>query len=204
MRQQVNLLAPMFRKQRALFTARVSLAMCLLVALALGLIYGVSAWRSAVLSAEQVRLERQRDTALRRLNELAQQFHGRQPNRQLDDELAALTAERDRKAGALAALSRRELGTTEGFSPQFIGLARQRLGGLWLTRIELSASGGHVALAGVALSEELVPRYLRKLGSEAVFSGTQFQHAALERVTDAGAGLRFELRTQAATAGARR
>ena len=35
MRQQVNLLAPMYRKQRALFSARVSIGICLLVGVAL-------------------------------------------------------------------------------------------------------------------------------------------------------------------------
>ncbi len=69
---------------------------------------------------------------------------------------------------------------------------------MWLTRIELS--GANVALQGVALAEELIPRYVRRLGGEQVFAGTAFQQARLERAGE-GNELRFELRTQLAAAG---
>jgi Tfp pilus assembly protein PilN len=193
MRQQVNLLAPMYRKQRALFSSRVSIGICLLVAVALALIYLGTVWRGSALANEYTRLVAQRDTSMRRVNELAVQMQGK-ADPALEARVAELTAERDRKAQALAALSNREVATTAGFSPQFIGLARQQLNGLWLTRIELS--GSHVSLQGVTLAQELIPRYLRRLGSEEVFAGTSFMQARLERAGD-GAGLRFELRTHA-------
>ena len=196
MRQQVNLLAPMFRKQQALFSSRVTIMITVVVVGALALIYAASAWRGASLAAEQARLDAQRDTVTRRLNELAAQMQGHGHNQSLDTELATLTAERDRKAQALAALSRRELGNTTGFSPQFIGLARQRLNGLWLTRIEVG--NGQMALDGVTLSEELIPRYLQKLGGEAIFAGTEFAHASLSRAHEGGNQMQFELRTRGA------
>lgn len=197
MRQQVNLLAPMYRKQRALFSARVSIGICLLVVGCLALIYLATLWRGSALATEQTRLTATRDTATRRVNELATQLQGK-ADPALEAEIAALTAERDRKSQALAALSNREVATTAGFSPQFIGLARQRISGVWLTRIELS--GANVALQGVALAEELIPRYVRRLGGEQVFAGTAFQQARLERAGE-GNELRFELRTQLAAAG---
>jgi Tfp pilus assembly protein PilN len=193
MRQQVNLLAPMYRKQRALFSARVSIGICLLVGAALTLIYFATAWRNGLAARELTALQQTRDTATRRVNDLAAQLHGNQADPALEAGINALTAERDRKAQALAALSLREASGTEGFSPQFIGLARQRVNGLWLTNIEVS--GAQLALTGVALSEELIPRYLRRLGSESVFAGTAFQQALLERAGD-GNELRFELRTK--------
>jgi Tfp pilus assembly protein PilN len=193
MRQQVNLLAPMYRKQRALFSARVSIGICLLVGVALTLIYFATVWRNSVVAREQVALQEARDTSTRRVNELAAQLQGKQADPALQAGIATLAAERDRKAQALAALSLREASGTEGFSPQFIGLARQRVNGLWLTRIEVS--GAQLALTGVALSEELIPRYLRRLGGEGVFTGTAFQQALLERAGD-GDELRFELRTR--------
>ena len=195
MKQQVNLLAPMYRKQRALFSARVSIGICLLVSVALTLIYFITVWRASVIGNEYNRLVATRDTATRRVNDLAAQLQGKTGDPAAEAEVEALTTERDRKAQALAALALREADSTVGFSPQFIGLARQRLNGLWLTRIELS--GSQLALHGVALSEELIPRYLRRLGAEGVFAGTAFQQARLERATD-GDELRFELRTQAA------
>lgn len=195
MRQQVNLLAPMFRKQRTLFSARVSLGITVLVVAALGLIYGAMAWRGAALAGEQVRLEQQRELATRRLTELARQFQGRGRNESLDAQLTALTQERDRKIQAVAALSRSELANTTGFSPQFLGLARQRLNGLWLTHVEVSANGGQIALDGITLSEELIPRYIKKLGAESVFTGTEFAHARLQRINEGGNQIRFQLRT---------
>jgi Tfp pilus assembly protein PilN len=194
MRQQVNLLAPMYRKQRALFSSRVSIGMCLLLAACLALIYLGTVWRGSTLAGEHARLTESRDIATRRLNELALQLQGK-GDPQLDEQIAQLKAERDRKAQALAALASREVATTTGFSPQFIGLARQRISGLWLTRIELA--GAHVTLQGVALADELVPRYVRRLGGEEIFAGTSFQQALLERDAADGAALRFELRTRA-------
>ena len=194
MRQQVNLLAPMYRKQQALFSSRVSIGICLAVGATLALIYAVTIWRGSVVSSELNRLTSTRDTGTRRVNELAAQLQGQQADPALEAQITELTQERDRKAQALSALSLREAGGgPTGFSPQFIGLARQRLNGLWLTRIELS--GSQMALSGMALSEDLIPRYLRRLGGESVFAGTSFQQAQLERDAE-GSGLRFELRTQ--------
>lgn len=195
MRQQVNLLAPMFRKQRALFSGQITVAIVVIVVVALGVIYGASAWRGSALAKEQLRLQAQRDTATRRLTEFAAQFQGRSPSTTLDAERVALTHERDRKAQALAALSRSELANTTGFSPQFVGLARQRLNGLWLTHVEVIAGGREIALDGITLSEELIPRYLKKLGAEDVFAGTEFGHARLQRVNEGGNQIQFQLRT---------
>ena len=195
MKQQVNLLAPMYRKQRALFSARVSIGICLLVAVALTLIYFVTVWRGSVVTAEYNRLVATRDTDVRRVKELAAQLQGSGGDPAIEAEVAALKLQRDRKTQALSALALREVDRVSGFSPMFIGLGRQRLNGLWLTHIELS--GGYLALKGVAESEELIPRYLRRLGDESVFAGVAFQQAQLERIAD-GTGLNFELRTQAA------
>jgi Tfp pilus assembly protein PilN len=199
MKQDVNLLQPMFRKQRAVFSARITVAICVLVALVLLLIYGLAAWRGASLESERVRLEAQRDAVTQRLNSVASRFQGHGKSQKLDAELAAVKLERDRKRQQLDALSRKELGSTGGFSGYFVGLARQRVGGLWLTRVELSASGQQITLQGVTLSEELIPRYLRQLGREDVFAGTEFGQAVLQRESEQGDRLRFELRTSGAT-----
>lgn len=198
--QQVNLLAPMFRKHYAMVSAPVLLVLAIPLLAALGLAAGFSAWRGAALSHEQARLEQRRDELTHRLEALAQQLQGRGRSSELAQQLAALTAERDRKALALSTLSRRELGSTHGFSPQFTGLARQRLNGLWLTHVEFTGNGSQMALRGVTLDESLIPRYLSKLGTEPVFAGVAFRQASFAR--DTGNELSFELRTQDAARGA--
>lgn len=196
MTQQVNLLAPMFRKRRALLSARLSLLALVAVSAALGAGAAVGSWRTARLASEQVRLEQRRDQAAQRIEELGRLLAARAESTG-DAELARLSAERDRKAQALALLARHDPGSARGFSPQFTGLARQHVDGLWLTRVELGA--GQMALTGMALDEALVPRYLKRLGSEPVFAGTAFEHAKLERAAESSAaGLRFELRTRSA------
>lgn len=194
MKQQVNLLAPMFRKQRALFSSQVCVIIIVIFALALGAIYAAFGWRASMLASEQARLAAERDRTTARLNELAAQMQGK-GGAGLDKQVEALTAERDRKQQAMAALSRKELGNTQGFSAQFTGLARSRLNGLWLTKVEVSAAGASMALSGVALSEELLPKYLSRLGGEAVFAGTSFEEASLKRRADGGAQLDFVLRS---------
>jgi Tfp pilus assembly protein PilN len=203
-KQDVNLLQPMFRKQRAVFSARITLAIGVLVIGLLMLIYGLASWRSAVLDSEKTRLEAQRDALTQRLNGAAAQLQGHGKSQKLEGELAALKLERDRKRQQLDALSRRELGSTGGFSSYFVGLARQRVGGLWLTRVELSASGQQMTLQGVTLSEELIPRYLRQLGGEDVFTGTQFEQAVLQRESEQSDRLRFELKTSSSGGTVRR
>lgn len=195
MRQQVNLLAPMFRKQRTLFSARVTLAICVATAATLGATYGITAWRVGALGEAQARLAAQRQALTDQLNQLGEQYKTRGHSPALDAQVEALTRERDGKQQALATLSRRELGNTHGFSPQLAGLARQRLNGLWLTRVAVSSSGAQIALEGVTLSESLIPQYLAKLGGEPVFSGLAFAEARLERSHDGGQQLAFELRT---------
>jgi Tfp pilus assembly protein PilN len=180
------------------FSGRISLAICALVVAVLFLIYGLAAWRGAALQSERAHLEAQRDAVTQRLNNVAGQFQGHGKDPKLAAQLTALRQERDRKRQQLDALSRKEIGTTTGFSSYFIGLARSRVGGLWLTRVELSESGQQMTLQGVTLSEELIPRYLRLLGREDVFAGTEFGQAVLQRESEQVERLRFELRTSGA------
>lgn len=193
MSQQVNLLAPIFRKPRSLFSARVAAMLALLLVVALGAASGWGSWRNARLASEQARLEQRRDEVTAQITELGRVLAAR-ASASGDSELTRLTAERDRKAQSLALLANRELGSTRGFSPQLTGLARQQLDGLWLTRVEFA--GSQMALTGMALEDALIPRYLKLLGGEPVFAGTAFGHARLDRAADGAPGLRFELRTQ--------
>lgn len=198
MNQQVNLLAPIFRKQPTVLSARLALLLCGLLVAVLGVLQLVSAWQTTALANEQARLEARRDSATEHLNQLAEQIKGGGGKSQ------ALVAERDRLAAevnekrqSMAALSRSELGNTTGFSPQFIGFARQRLSGLWLTGIRLTVGGREMELNGIVLDEALLPRYLDLLGTESIFRGIRFGHAELKRNQgDGQAKMQFTLRSQ--------
>ena len=74
-----------------------------------------------------------------------------------------------------------------GFSSHLEGLARQHFDGLWLTAIELIEGGERMGLAGFTGEPEMVPRYIRNLSNEKVFSGTEFDVFRLERLQDSAA-----------------
>jgi len=200
MRQEVNLHQPMFRKQRTLFSARATLRIAAIVVAAMGVVYFIALGRTQLQAGELRRLEQQRETAQRRLEQASTLLTGRGGESEaLAAEVARLTEEFNRKSATLQVLSRGGLGTTDGFAGHFAGLARQRLNGLWLTRVEISSGGEHLSLEGEALAEELIPRYLRLLSRESQFTGVEFQQAVLQRAGGAGDALHFELHTRAGT-----
>jgi Tfp pilus assembly protein PilN len=62
----------------------------------------------------------------------------------------------------------------ERFSATLVALARQRIDDLWLTRIELNASGQGLTLEGLTPRSQAVPQYLQRLREEASFRGRTF------------------------------
>jgi len=60
------------------------------------------------------------------------------------------------------------------FSRQLTGLGEQRLRGLWLTHLNLSAQQGLVQLSGKANNPELVSRYMQYLGQHPDLVGIRF------------------------------
>lgn len=196
MNQQVNLLAPIFRKRQTVLSGRLAVLLCAVIVAVLGVLQVISVWQVSSLEREQTRLEVRRTSATQQLNQLAEQIKAGGKSQELVAERDLLASELAHKRNALAALSRSELGNTTGFSPQFMGLARQRLSGLWLTRIDLASGGRRLELQGITLSEDLLPRYLALLGTEQIFKGIRFGHAQLSRPDDSEREIQFELRSQ--------
>ena len=67
------------------------------------------------------------------------------------------------------------------FSAVFDGLAEQIPDGIWLTGIEATASGRKLTLEGATLQPALVPRLLKRLGSEAVYRQARFDELQLKQ-----------------------
>jgi len=72
------------------------------------------------------------------------------------------------------------------------GLSRQHFDGLWLTSFELQRGGERLGIKGVTGEPELVLRYIRQLGNEAVFAGTEFNVFSLEKL-QTGSALAFDV-----------
>lgn len=198
MNQQINLHQPIFRKQRALFSAQIVLRICAIWAIALGLIYGLSLWREGMLQRELRSLHVSRDSASSRLQDLTASQGESGRSAKLQSELSTLQAARAQKEGVLRVLARGDLGDTAGFTRQMDTLAARRISGVWLTHVGLSAGGREISLRGIAEDETLLPEYLERLAGgsgDPRFPGARFAQVSLQRQPEGG-GVTFELLTQ--------
>lgn len=198
MKQQINLHQPIFRKQRALFSAQIVLRVCFIWILALALIYALSLWREGALSREKARLEHDRDIANGRLQELFLRQTDPEQSAELEAKLKQFQSERLQKESVVRVLARGDLGVTTGFAAQIDALAARRISGLWLTRVRLDGGGQYVSLQGRALGEDLIPEYLERLAgrvSDPRFPGGRFGEISLQRESGDEA-VSFELRSK--------
>lgn len=200
MNQQINLYQPIFRKQPKVFSALTILQTVLVVFAGLLLIYAYGRWQDAKLGHTLSELEAQRAAGLNRMQALAQKYPPRTKSPLLEQQVQRLVAERDAKQRILAALSGKTPANTAGFSTFLVGLARERVNGLWLTDFAIHHGGADINLAGSALRPELVPRYLQKLSSESAFSGKTFKTLLMTRPKTGPVRIDFFLQTQAKTA----
>ena len=146
MSQQINLYQPLLRTQKKVFTARTILELAGIFALGLALIFGFARYQLNNLEDQIAGLEQQRDAAMVQLQTLSAQVRP-QPRAQLfEDQLRDAELDRERKQLLLRGFRERRVGATDGFSQHLAGLARQRVDGLWLTRV-LVRDGG-IELAG--------------------------------------------------------
>ena len=193
MSQQINLYQPLFRRQRKLFSAMTIAQAAGLFIAGLALIYAYGSWQVSSLGGEIATLEAQRRVAMTQLQTLSEQTRPTTRSQIVADQLREAERETLQKRRLLVAFQTRRLGNTRGFAAHLEALARQRIDGLWLTRVEVRDGG--VALAGETEAGELVPRYLARLGGEPAFRGTEFSRFKLTRGEERGAPVLFDVAT---------
>jgi Tfp pilus assembly protein PilN len=116
----------------------------------------------------------------------------------MDVRIAALTDEVGRAVKLADALGAGGFGNAAGMSGYLIGLARQRIEGLWLTRIDIREGGDAINLSGRSITAEQVPQYLQRLSAEQAFKGRTFGGLAVQKDD---AGVSFRLGSAAIAAG---
>jgi len=72
----------------------------------------------------------------------------------------------------------------QGYSDYMLALARQHIRGMWLTEINIIDAGDNIRLSGKSYEPVLLAKYLKKLSSESVLTGTEFQSLSMERNAD--------------------
>lgn len=193
MSQQINLYQPIFRAQKKVFSAITIVQIAGVFVLGLMAIYGFARWQVATLEDEVAELEQRRDTAIAQLQDLSAAVPAPARANLIEDQLRDARIDHDHRTRLLDALEARDFGDTRGFSDRLTGLARQRIDGLWLTRVVLR--DGAVELEGAAEVGELLPRYVTRLGRESSFAGTEFARYELKRGEGPGDPVRFSLST---------
>lgn len=173
MPNQINLINPSYRKTRhPLNAVNMLLGAALLLA-------GMFAWglseqavkrgldaRSTEAGARHKKVKDQFDTASAALKK-------DEPNKVLVDEVAKLDLRLRIQREVLTALETGGLGSGEGFSRYLTALARQRIDGVWLTKVSLSADN-QLSIGGRMTRAELLPQYIRLLNKEDVLRGRRF------------------------------
>lgn len=110
----------------------------------------------------------------------------------LQTEVTALTSLLAQRQSTLSGIKAEGVANGTGFSAYMQGLARQHFDGLWLTSIRLQQGGARIGLAGYAGEPDMVPRYIRRLGHEVAFAGTEFDAFNLEK-TNTNSAVAFDV-----------
>lgn len=123
-------------------------------------------------------------------------FAKRKKDRTLKKQINKKTMELANKQKVIGILRQDKFGNTEGFIEHISGLARQRIDGLWLTKIRIASGGTNIALDGITSKPSLLPKYLQRLSSEKVFVGTEFQSLLMSRDEKKKQWLSFSLQNK--------
>jgi hypothetical protein len=173
--QQVNLYHPIFRREEKKFSAATMLQAGLLVLTGIVLMYGYSWWRIHALRVDLKDIDFQHAAALARLTDVSKKLPMRHGDVRLEQEVRDLER-RIQVVQQIRTYAKRDLFRgSAGYSGYLVAMARQSIGGLWLTGLTIIGAGEQLVLSGRTTSPELVPGYLQRLAGEKSLAGMQFE-----------------------------
>lgn len=209
MSQQINLFNPIFLKQKKLFT---SVAMLQALAVLLIGVLALSWYARQSIGALQREVDAsalQLEHKKTQLASVKAEFLPRSKSRELEARIAAAEAELKGLKEVAAVLQRGQFGNTEGYSEYFRALARQSVGGLWLTGVSIIGAGADIGVQGRALQPALVPGFIGRLTAEPIMKGKTFDSLQIMQAQpnkagaaagDAPSYVEFALQSSAAAA----
>ncbi len=195
MNQQINLYQPIFRKQKAIFSALAMVQVWVIIVLMMAGISGYTSLRLSRLGAQLENAQKYQAMAQKNVDQLKAQELAKTPSKLLESEARRAQAALDERRQVAKLLTAGALSNTRGFSAQFEGLARRHAAGSWLTEISLREGGNWINLRGVALAPEVVPLYLQNLVSAEAFAGLAFNVVNLQAAADDPGRILFEVGT---------
>lgn len=195
MNQQINLYQPIFRRQKKIFSAVAMLQICVLFIVVFASIYLYGQAGIQPLDEQHTRLSADLGQLNAQLVRLDNRKADDANSKLIENEIARLTRELEKRKEIRELLSTRTLGNTQGLSAYMEALARQHVQGLWLTKITVTNGGKNLGLQGKTSSSELVPLYIGKLAGEQVLNGMSFNVMELSRPAEATNALEFNVST---------
>lgn len=194
--QQVNLYRDELKTQQLNYSALMLLKLSIILVVVFSVASGFRAFQVQQQQANLVAKQEKQKTAMVNLQKLQEEFSNRKKDLTLNRWLTEKTKELANKQKVLSILSQDEFGNTNGFVEHIVGLARQRIEGLWLTQIRIADGGTNVELNGTTSRPALLPKYLQRLSLEKVFIGTDFQSLLMSRQEKNNQWLDFSLQNK--------
>lgn len=181
MSQQINLFNPVFLKQKKTFSALNMLEALGLLLIGVIVFYGLASFQTVELARqadETARLYRQSKL---QLADFSARYAPKKADAALDTEVKNLQAELNARQALLASMGVGALTNDTSYAEYMRALARQSLGGLWLTSFRIGNGGAQMEIIGRALQPELVPSYIRRLNQERTLQGRAFDSLLMTR-----------------------
>ena len=198
MSRQINLYSPAFRHQAKKFSAVWTVAAVVAIAAGMSANYAWEARQLQDLRARRSEAEAQLKQLREQLVALGQTTQ-RTRNKALEEQVARAEILLKSRQEFFGRLQTGEFGNRDGYAKFLAALARQRLEGVWLTRVEISGPGSDFAIEGRTIRADLLPGFIKMLRNEPALRGKPIGTLALhEREIDS----KGEQSTQGAPAGA--
>jgi Tfp pilus assembly protein PilN len=180
MSQQINLYAPIFRRQTKVFSATTMLQGLALIVLVVAVFFYYISMQTSILEIRANDAARQLQGELARLKAYGLGDSPAERAKALAERRKALEASLASQTQAAAAFESSGLGRDEGYADPLRALSRVSMDGVWLTRIEFTEAR-ELSLSGRARSPDLVAAYLQRLRSEKALRAQEFAHLEVTR-----------------------
>ncbi len=112
----------------------------------------------------------------------------------LEQELITMRETLNTKKQMLSRVSGLTLEDKPGFYRYLSGLAKQKIDGLWLTKIHIKDDGNFININGNTLNPESLPSYLKRLNQSRAFAGKIFDTVELNRASTETPEINFTLK----------
>ena len=179
MAQQINLFNPIFLRQKRHFSALAMVQAFALVGFGVLAIYAYEVRQIGVLTRVAAGTDQQVDAQRDQLTRFAKEFSTIGANRVLGEELSAAETRLAERQALLEDVKTGAGGDAQGYSRFLTALARETMGGVWITGLDIGGTSGALVIKGRALESALVPAYIRALNREEPLAGRRVSELRL-------------------------